>query len=117
MVGIVAASLVLAGAALAHHRTIEGKAVYYAHRYVGETMACGGEYRHKKLVAAHRTLPCGTRLRVRNKHNGRTVTVTVRDRGPYGDDDLVLDVSRRAARELGFIDRGEANIKAVVLHD
>ena len=102
---------------LAHHRVIWGKAVYYADRYAGETMACGGTYQTWKMVAAHRKLPCGTRLRVKNRANGRRVTVTVRDRGHYGDDSIKLDLSNRAARKLGFLRQGIARIKAVVLHD
>ena len=70
---------------------------------------------HWKMIAAHRHLPCGTRLRVTNKRNGKKVTVTVSDRGPYGDTSIKLDVSRRAARRLGFIHRGITRIRARVL--
>jgi rare lipoprotein A len=47
--------------------------------------------------------------------NGRKVTVRVKDRGPYGDTSVKLDLSRRAAKELGFLHRGVTNIKARVL--
>ena len=90
--------------------------MYYSDQFAGEPMACGPLYQPWKMVAAHRTLPCGTRLRVRNRANGRTVRVTVQDRGPYTDD-YVLDVSRRAARQLGFLRQGSARIRAVILHD
>ncbi len=102
--------------AFAHHRVIRGKAVYYSNIYAGGTMACGGRYQPWKMVAAHRRLPCGTRLRVKNRRNGRKVTVTVRDRGPYNNE-YVLDLSRRAARRLRYVRRGWAPIRAVVLHD
>jgi rare lipoprotein A len=69
----------------AHHRVIKGKAVYYSNKLSGEPMACGGTYRPRKMVAAHRRLPCGTRLGVKSRITGKEVTVTVRDRGPYGD--------------------------------
>ena len=101
----------------AHHRSFEGEAAYYSNYYEGRTMACGGTYQSWKMVAAHRTLPCGTRLRVKNKANGEVVRVTVRDRGPYGDEDRVLDLSRRAARKLGYINAGIARVRAVILHD
>ena len=114
---IVAVLLVVAAtAALAHHNVIRGKAVYYSNQYKGQTMACGGRYQPWKMVAAHRSLPCGTRLRVKNRRNGRTVTVTVRDRGPYSDD-YKLDLSRRAARKLRYLRAGWTRVRAVVLHD
>ncbi|MDQ3645902.1 MAG: septal ring lytic transglycosylase RlpA family protein [Actinomycetota bacterium] len=103
--------------AVAQHRVIRGKAHYYSDALSGNAMACGGTYEPWKMVAAHRTLPCGTRLRVKNRANGKVVTVTVRDRGPFGDDAYVLDVSRRAAKLLGFYSAGSARIRAAVLHD
>lgn len=100
----------------AHHNGFRGKALYYSNEYAGQAMACGPDYQPWKMVAAHRTLPCGTKLRVRNRANGRVVRVTVRDRGPYTDG-FVLDVSRRAARKLGFVTAGSARIRARILHD
>lgn len=103
--------------ARAAHDSFKGDAIYYSNVYKGETMACGGKYQPWKMVAAHRNLPCGTRLRVRNLSNDKVVTVTVRDRGPYGDKETKLDVSRRAARKLDFISAGRARVKATILHD
>lgn len=99
----------------AHHRVIKGRALYYSNEYAGDAMACGPKYQPWKMVAAHRRLPCGTELRVKNRANGKTVTVTVQDRGPYTDG-YVLDVSRRAARKLGFVNAGSTRIRAVVKH-
>ena len=113
--------LLVAAWALAPHpttakrRVLRGRAVYYAARYEGQEMACGGRYRRRKMVAAHRKLPCGTRLEVTNRRNGRTVTVTVRDRGPYGDANTILDLSRRAARKLRFVASGSARVRAVIV--
>lgn len=104
-------------AARANHKVLRGEAIYYSNEYKGATMACGGKYQPWKMVAAHRKLPCGTRLKVKNRANGNTVIVTVKDRGPYGDSDTILDVSRRAARKLDFISAGRAKVRAVVLHD
>lgn len=108
---------VMVSSSWADHRSFEGEAAYYSNYYEGRTMACGGKYQSWKMVAAHRTLPCGTRLRVKNKANGEVVRVTVKDRGPYGDENRVLDLSRRAARKLGYINAGIARVRAVILHN
>ena len=66
------------------------------------------------LTAAHRTLPFGTRVRVSDPKTGRSVTVTINDRGPFGKH-RVLDLSPSAARALGMISRGVIYVKAEVL--
>lgn len=101
--------------ATAGKRVFRGEAIYYSDAYKGSTMACGGSYHPRKMIAAHRNLPCGTVLRVKNLSNGNIVKVTVKDRGPYGDKDTILDVSRKAARKLDFISAGRTKIKAVVV--
>lgn len=120
LVTVVLAALaapVLGASATAHDRAWRGEAIYYSDDLAGETMACGGAYRPRKMVAAHRKLPCGTKIRVKNRTNGRVVTVTVRDRGPFGDKNTIVDVSRRAARKLHFYDDGRAKIRLTVLHE
>jgi rare lipoprotein A len=67
-----------------------------------------------ELTAAHRTLPFGTRLRVTNLMNGRSVTVTITDRGPFVKQ-RVLDLSYAAAREIGMIGPGMAPVQLEVL--
>ena len=67
-----------------------------------------------KLTAAHRTMPFGTRLRVTNIENGRSVVVRVNDRGPWVSD-RVLDVSLAAAKALGMVGDGVAKVEVVVL--
>ena len=104
----------LAPGAFAGSRVVKGKAVYYADSLKGNGMACGGTYQPGKMVAAHRNLPCGTKLRVKNRANGKVVTVTVKDRGPYGEKGTILDLSRRAARLLGYYDDGSAKVRAVI---
>lgn len=108
------ATLSVTGIAVAT-RVLWGRAVYYSNFYAGRRMACGRIYQPWKMVAAHRSLPCGSRLRVTNRANGRTVIVTVRDRGPYGDRRTILDVSRRAAIRLRFFRRGWARVRVTVL--
>jgi rare lipoprotein A len=66
------------------------------------------------LTAAHRTLPLGTRLRVTDPKTGRSVIVTINDRGPFGHH-RVLDLSIGAARALGMLDRGVIYVQAEVL--
>jgi len=67
-----------------------------------------------KLTAAHRTMPFGTRLRVTNIENGRSVVVRVNDRGPWVND-RVLDVSLAAAKALGMVGDGVTKVEVVVL--
>ncbi|MGO8799124.1 MAG: septal ring lytic transglycosylase RlpA family protein [Roseiarcus sp.] len=70
--------------------------------------------RHGGLIAAHRTLPFGTRLLVTNLGNGRTVTVVVVDRGPFIRN-RIIDVSTGAADALGFRNAGLARVKIGVI--
>jgi peptidoglycan lytic transglycosylase len=90
------ASLVTALASAA--KAEEGVASHYG-RDSGDRVACGGELDEAALTAAHRTLPCGTRVRVTNKGNGESVTVTINDRGPFVDG-RVIDLSPAAARAI-----------------
>ncbi len=63
--------------------------------------ACGPPLRDHGLTAAHKTLPCGSRIRVTNKANGRSTVVTITDRGPFARG-RVIDLSTGAAHALGF---------------
>ena len=67
----------------------------------GSRVACGGKFNPNGLTAAHRSLPCGTRLHVRNPHNGKSIVVTVNDRGPFVRG-VSIDLARGAARALGM---------------
>jgi rare lipoprotein A len=66
------------------------------------------------LTAAHRTLPFGSRVHITDPKSGRSVTVTINDRGPFGKH-RVLDLSPSAARALGMISRGVIFVQAEVL--
>jgi rare lipoprotein A len=68
------------------------------------------------LTCAHPTLPFGTRIRVLNLDNGRSVVLRVNDRGPFMKGRIV-DVSRRAARELGMIGPGTARVEIRILEE
>ena len=66
------------------------------------------------MTAAHKTLPFGTHVRISDPKTGRSVTVTINDRGPFGKH-RVLDVSPSAARALGMVSRGVILVRAEVL--
>jgi rare lipoprotein A len=110
--GLAFASGIAAGAAFAQPREFSGTASYYSKDYKG-AVASGAPYDGKKLTAAHRTLPFGTRLAVTDVRTHRSVTVTVNDRGPFAKD-RVLDLSFAAAEALHMIDRGVIQVTASV---
>jgi rare lipoprotein A len=90
-----------------------GKASFYAHRFHGRSTASGETYDETKLTAAHRTLPFGTRVRVTNLENGRSVSLRINDRGPHRKG-RVIDVSYVAAKRLGFVRDGVARVRVEV---
>lgn len=83
----------------------KGKASYYADKFHGRATASGQKYDKNKMTAAHKTLPFGTVVRVTNTATGKSVDVTVNDRGPFAKGRIV-DVSRAAAEKLGMIQAG-----------
>jgi rare lipoprotein A len=87
-----------------------GTASFYHPALIGRRTASGARYSDKALTAAHRTLELGTRVRVTNLENSRSVIVTVNDRGPYAHG-RIIDLSRRAARALGFVHEGLARVR------
>jgi rare lipoprotein A len=93
---------------------IVGFASWYGSRHQGHATASGEAFDMNKLTAAHRTMPFGTRLRVTNVENGRSVVVRVNDRGPWVND-RVLDVSLAAAKALGMVGDGVTKVEVVVL--
>ena len=97
------------------HRTVQfGVASYYGAWHRGRETASGVPFDDRKLTAAHRTLPLGTRVQVTNLKNGRSVVVKINDRGPYVRHRLI-DLSAAAARVLGFTHRGVAPVKVRVV--
>ena len=86
-----------------------GKASYYAKHFSGKRTASGERLHHDSLTCAHRTYPFGTMLKVTNPANGKEVIVRVTDRGPYVKG-RIIDLSVRAARELGIIAQGIAPV-------
>jgi rare lipoprotein A len=86
-------------------RSERGMATWYGGRFHGGATASGERYDQDAMTAAHRTLPFGTRVRVTNLKNGRTVEVRINDRGPWARG-RIIDVSRAAARVLEMIEAG-----------
>jgi rare lipoprotein A len=91
-----------------------GVASWYGHPYHGRRAANGARYDMNRLTAAHRFLPFGTRVRVQNLRNARTVEVEITDRGPFVEGRLI-DLSRAAADVLGFQRAGLASVRLDVL--
>ncbi|TMM50190.1 septal ring lytic transglycosylase RlpA family protein [Qipengyuania marisflavi] len=91
-----------------------GVASYYGRRFHGRRTANGERFDMNAMTAAHRTLPFGTMVRVTNPRNGKSVVVRINDRGPFHGN-LVLDVSRAAATQLGMIARGHGTVELALL--
>ena len=83
---------------------------YYAKKFEGRKTTSGERYRAAKLTAAHRKLPFGTIVKVRNLHSGKTVEVRVNDRGPFSKK-FELDLSKSAAKALGIYKLGYAKVE------
>ena len=94
--------------------TQSGTASWYGPGFDGKETSSGERYDQNALTAAHRTLPLGTRVRVTNAANGRSVDVRINDRGPFVDD-RIIDLSRAAARALDMIGPGTAQVLIEVL--
>ena len=94
----------------------KGKASFYADRFEGRTTANGEIFTQSKPTAAHKTLPFGTMLRVTNLANGKSVIVTVNDRGPFVPG-RIIDLSKSAAKKLDFIKLGVVDVLVEVLPD
>lgn len=91
-----------------------GMATFYGDEQ-GNKTASGERFNKRAFTAAHRTLPFGTRVRVTNLRNGRSVEVRINDRGPFGKRKRIIDVSEAAARQLGMIDAGVVPVTIEVL--
>ena len=91
-----------------------GSASYYAAKFHGRRTASGEAFDMHAMTAAHRTLPFGSKVRVTNPANGKSVVVRINDRGPFTKG-RAIDVSRAAAEELGLIARGHGTVELALL--
>ncbi len=90
---------------------LNGLASYY---WQPQRVASGGWFNPRAMTAAHKTLPFGTRVRVTNKRNGRTVHVTINDRGPYIGG-RIIDLSDAAAGAIGMKSAGVVPVSVEVV--
>ncbi|WP_322969265.1 septal ring lytic transglycosylase RlpA family protein [Faecalibacter sp. LW9] len=93
---------------------ITGIVSWYADKFHGKKTSSGEVYDKKELTAAHRTLPFGTKVKVTNVKNGKSVIVKINDRGPHTKS-RVLDLSRAAFEEIGSVNSGTLNIEMEVV--
>jgi rare lipoprotein A len=91
-----------------------GRASWYGREHHGRPTASGARFDMNALTAAHRSLPLGTMLRVRNLANGRSVVVRVNDRGPFVDG-RIIDLSRAAAGRIGLTEQGIGLVSLTVV--
>jgi rare lipoprotein A len=102
------ATLSMIGSAAAQARE-EGIANFYSDKLDGRKTASGEVYDKNALTASHKKLPYGTKVKVTNVENGKSVVVTINDR-MAASNSAVIDVSRRAAEELGFVGAGRVKV-------
>lgn len=93
-----------------------GIASWYGADYHGTQTANGEIYDMNSMTAAHKTLPFGSTIRVINKDNGRHVTVRINNRGPFVEG-RVIDLSRRAAQEMGILQTGLAPVDLYLVNE
>jgi rare lipoprotein A len=114
IIAILAFMPLVASAKYSTGDTQTGVASYYANRLHGNKTASGQRYDKTAYTAAHKRLPFGTKVRVTQKKTGKSVVVTINDRGPYVKG-RVIDLSRRAARDLGMLKRGSSKVEIEIL--
>lgn len=107
-------SIVLISLVASFAQVQTGTASFYADKFESKQTASGEKYKHKKMTAAHKSLPFGTIVKVTNLDNQETVEVRINDRGPYIDG-RIIDLSRSAAEKLKFINQGLAKVKIEVV--
>lgn len=93
-----------------------GKATYYSKRATGSRTSDGSRLHHDSLTCAHKTYAFGTMLKVTNLENNKSVIVKVTDRGPYARG-RIIDLSYRAANEIGMLGKGVALVEIQVVRD
>ena len=110
----VAFLLLLSAASLFADTELQGLASWYGGKFHGRLTSSGEVFDTHELTAAHRTLPFGTRVRVTDLENHRSVIVRINDRGPFVEG-RVIDVSRAAAEELQFVRAGLAKVRLEII--
>ncbi|MCD9541139.1 septal ring lytic transglycosylase RlpA family protein [Photobacterium carnosum] len=106
--------LVPTSTATSKSKVIDGKASYYANMFQGRKTANGQIFDQGKLTAAHRTLPFGTKVKVTNINNHKSVIVTINDRGPFIRG-RIIDLSSSAFKAIGNPRTGVLNVTMEIL--
>lgn len=96
--------------------TQQGVASFYADKFQGRKTASGTRFSQQQMTCAHRFLPFGTKVKVTNIKNGKSVELTVTDRGPFTKG-RIIDVTKSAARQLDFICEGKIEVALEVIPD
>ena len=93
-----------------------GEASWYGPGLQGKKTASGDSFDETQLIAAHKTFPLGSKAKVTNLKNGKTVEVEIRDRGPFVDG-RIIDLSKAAAKKLGIVGAGTAPVQVELLSE
>jgi len=93
----------------------EGYATWYGAALAGHKTASGERFDPGKLTAAHRTLPLGTWVEVTRVDTGQSVRVRINDRGPFGHEDRIIDLSRAAAEVIDGVRQGVVKVQVRVV--
>ena len=99
-------------ALLGHSET--GKASYYAMKYQFRKTASGARFNHLAMTAAHKKLPFGTKVRVKNLANDKIIVVTINDRGPFVAG-RIIDLTRKAFSQIGNLKEGILDVEITVV--
>jgi rare lipoprotein A len=102
--------LILLLSSCGKYLTETGNASYYADKFVHKPMANGKKFSQHKLTAAHKTLPLGTKVKVMNLSNRKSVKVRITDRGPFVNG-RIIDLSKKAAKRINMINAGVVPVK------
>jgi rare lipoprotein A len=94
--------------------TEEGLASWYGRKFHGKKTASGERFNMYKKTAAHRTLPFGTKVKVTNLGNKKSVVVRINDRGPFVKG-RIIDLSYAAAKDIGMIKKGVVKVRIKVV--
>ena len=101
--------------AIRNHPEVQiGIASYYGKKFHRKLTTNGQRFNMYKVSAAHKTLPLGTRVKVTNLNNGKSIRLTINDRGPFKKG-RILDLSYKAAQKLGFVNEGTTKVRIDVI--
>lgn len=102
------------GSSVSSGHSESGMASYYGNEFHGRKTANGERFDQGKLTAAHRTMPFGTRVKVTNTQNGKSVVVRINDRGPFAKG-RIIDLSSSAFKSISHLGAGVVPVRVVVV--